>query len=118
MLRLLNFVLCLAMIALAVIAARGHELVWWLWAGYFVVPAFWAFMAGFRHRAFRSVQWLGWLWACIAGWIVLLWQYWPQTPGFWRRQVWTNDMAARDGVSLAFAVVVLVVALFTAYRKR
>jgi hypothetical protein len=118
MLRWLNFVLCLAMLVLAVVAALAHRPVWWLWTGYFVVPAFWAFVAGFRHRTFRSVQWLGWLWACIAGWGVLLWQYWPQTPGFWRQQVWQHDTAARDGVSLAAALAALAVALFTAYRKR
>ena len=117
MLRLLNFVLCLLMLGLAAWQVRRPD-AWWLWAAAFVVPAFWAFIAGFRHRAFRSVQWLGWLWGCIALWGVLLWRAWPSTPGFWRQSVWLHDAQARDGMSLLLGAAVLLVALVTAYRKR
>ena len=116
MLRLLNFVLCLLMLGLAV--AQYGKPQWWLWVGYFLVPAFWAFIAGFRHRAFRAVRWLGWLWGCIALWGVLVWRHWPQASGFWRQAVWQHDAAARAGLSLMLALAVLLVALFTAYRKR
>jgi hypothetical protein len=115
-LRALNFVLCLVMLGFA--AAQATRPDWWFWVGCFVVPAFWAFIAGFRHRAFRSVQWLGWLWGCMALWIVLVWRHWPQTPGFWRQQVWLHDINARSGLALMVALVVLAVALVTAYRKR
>ena len=99
-------------------AAQVTRAEWWLWVGYFVVPAFWAFVAGFRHRAFRSVRWLGWLWGCVALWSVLLWRHWPQASGFWRRDVWQADADARAGLALMAALAVLAVALFTAYRKR
>ena len=46
MLRSLNFVLCLAMLGVAVAHLARPD--WWLWLGAFVVPAFWAFVAGFR----------------------------------------------------------------------
>ena len=67
MLRALNFLMCLLMLGFAVAQVTRPD-GWW-WVGYFIVPAFWAFMAGFRHRAFRSVRWLGWLWGCVAAWI-------------------------------------------------
>ena len=116
MLRLLNLVLCLAMLGVA--AAQITRPEGWLWIGYFIVPAFWAFIAGFRHRAFRSVRWLGWLWGSVALWIALLWRHWPQAPGFWHRDVWMHDLNARSGLALMAALAVLAVALFTAYHKR
>jgi hypothetical protein len=115
-LRALNFILCVAMLGIAAAHIRRPD--WWFWVGCFVVPAFWAFIAGFRHRAFRSVRWLGWLWGCLAAWGVLLWRHWPQAPGFWRQQVWLHDADARSGLGLMAALVVLAVALVTAYRKR
>lgn len=116
MLRALNSALCLAMLVLAVAQVGRPE--WWLWVVAFLVPAFWAFMAGFRHRAFRAVRWLGWLWGCVALWVALLWQHWPQTAGFWRTEVWAQDAAARTGLSLMAALAALLAALFTAYHKR
>jgi len=115
-LRALNFALCLAMLAVA--AAQIGKPEWWLWVGAFVVPAFWAFMAGFRHRAFRAVRWLGWLWGCVALWVALVWRHWPQAAGFWRAEVWTHDAAARSGLALMAALAVLAVALYTAYHRR
>ena len=116
MLRLLNSILCLAMLGLAGLQiARPAP---WLLAAVFVVVAWWAFAAGFRHRLFQSVQWLGWLWASIAACMVLLWQHWPQVPEFWRYPVWSRDDAARDGMALLLALATLLVALSTAYRKR
>jgi hypothetical protein len=116
MLRLLNLVLCLAMIGLAVLQSTRPAP--WLLVAAFVVVALWAFLAGFRHRLFQSVQWLGWLWASVAAGIVLVWQHWPQVPEFWRYAVWSHDAAAREGVALLLALATLLVALVTAYRKR
>jgi len=115
-LRILNLLLCVAMLAFA--ASQFSRPDGWLWIGYFVIPAFWAFIAGFRHRAFGSVRWLGWLWGCLAAWLVLLWRHWPQTPDFWRPPVWLHDAVARSSLGLVVAVATLVVALLTAYRKR
>jgi len=115
-LRILNLLLCVVMLAFAASQIKQPDA--WLWVGYFVVPAFWAFIAGFRHRAFRSVRWLGWLWGCVAAWLMLLWRHWPQIADFWRPQVWLHDAVARSSLGLVLAVATLVVALATAYRKR
>jgi hypothetical protein len=64
------------------------------------------------------VRWLGWLWGCLAAWIVLLWHHWPQALGFWRQQVWLHDADARLGLGLMVALAALAVAIVTAYRKR
>ena len=116
MLRLLNTLGCLAMLGFA--GVQYNDADWWVWAFYYAVPAFWAFRAGYRQRVFQSVQWLGWLWASIAGWAGLVWYHWPKMPNFWRSAVWLNEETAREGMGLMIAFGVLLVALFTAYRKR
>jgi Transmembrane family 220, helix len=116
MLRLLNLLLCLLMLGFAAVQYNDPD--WWLWVFYYLVPAFWAFIAGFRHRVFQAVQWLGWLWISVVGWAGLVWYYWPQMPNFWLKQVWMQEETAREGMGLMIALGVLLVALLTAYRKR
>jgi hypothetical protein len=116
MLRLLNTLGCLAMLGFAGVQYNDPD--WWVWVFYYAVPAFWAFMAGYRRRVFQSVQWLGWLWASIAGWAGLVWYYWPKMPDFWRSAVWLHEETAREGMGLMMALGVLLLALFTAYRRR
>jgi hypothetical protein len=42
--------------------------------------------------------------------------YWPQVPGFWHKEVWWNEETAREGMGVMAALVVLLVARFTASR--
>lgn len=112
----LNLVLALLMLAFAAVQYNDPD--WLLWVVYYVVPAYWALAAALRRRLFQRVQWLGWLWACVIGWTALVVYYWPQSPGFWRKDVWLNEETAREGMGLMIALAVLIVALVTAYRKR
>lgn len=114
--RWLNFLLALVMVGFAAVQYNDPD--WYLWVAYYGVPAFWALVAGFRHRLLQRMQWLGGLWACVAGWIGLVVYYWPTMPGFWRKAVWWQEETAREGMGLMIALGVLMVALFTAYRKR
>ena len=114
--RWLNFLLALVMIGFAAVQYNDPD--WYLWVVYYSVPAFWALVAGFRHRLLQRMQWLGALWACVAGLIGLVIYYWPTMPGFWRKEVWWQEETAREGMGLMIALAVLLVALFTAYRKR
>lgn len=116
MLRLLNVLTCLTMLGFAAVQYNDPD--WLLWVFYYGVPAFWAFMAAFRRRAFTSVQWLGWLWASLAAWGVLVWYYWPQMPNWWLKSVWINEETAREGMGLMIAFVALAIALMSAYRRR
>jgi hypothetical protein len=116
MLRWLNFLLALVMIGFAAVQYNDPD--WLTWMAFYVVPAFWALVAGFRHRLLQRMQWLGALWASIAGWAVLVYLHWPQMPGFWRKDVWWVEETAREGMGLMIALAVLVIALVTGYRKR
>jgi hypothetical protein len=116
MLRWLNALLALALIGFAAVQYNDPD--WALWVAYYAVPAFWALVAGLRHRLLQRMQWLGVLWACVGGWAVLVYAYWPTVPNFWRKDVWWQEETAREGMGLMVALGVLLVALFTAYRKR
>jgi Transmembrane family 220, helix len=116
MLRLLNTLTCVTMLGFAAVQYNDPD--WWLWALYYGVPAFWAFMAGFRRRVFTSVQWLGWLWASLAAWAALVWYYWPKMPNWWLKSVWMQEETAREGMGLMIALATLVIALLSAYRRR
>lgn len=116
MLRLLNTLLFVAMLGFAGVQYNDPDLV--LWLLYYLVPAFWAFMAGYRRRVFESVQWLGWLWASVAAWVGLVWYYWPKMPNFWVKSVWMQEETAREGMGLMIALGALLVALASAYRRR
>lgn len=116
MLRLLNTIGLLAMLGFAGVQYNDPD--WALWAGYYAVPAFWAFIAGYRHRLFRSVQWLGWLWASVAAMAALMVVHWPKMPNWWLKSVWIQEETAREGMGLMIAFGVMLIALLTAYRKR
>ncbi len=116
MLRLLNTITLLAMLGFAGVQYNDPDLA--LWVAYYAVPAFWAFMAGYRYRVFRSVQWLGWLWASTAAVAALVWHYWPRMPNWWVKSVWMQEETAREGMGLMIALGVMLIAVFTAYRKR
>ena len=116
MLRLVNTIALLAMLGLAVLQYSKPD--WALRAVYYVVPAFWAFMAGYRYRVFRSVQGLGWLWASAAAMAALVWYHWPKMPNWWVKSVWVQEETAREGMGLMIALGVMLIAVFTAYRRR
>lgn len=116
MLRLLNTLGLLAMFGFAAVQYNDPD--WALWVAYYAVPMFWAFMAGYRQRVFGSVRWLGALWASTAAMAALVWFYWPPVPNWWLKSVWTQEETAREGMGLMIALGVMLIAVFTAYRKR
>lgn len=116
MLRLLNSVCCLTMLGFAAVQYNDPDVL--LWLVYYLVPAFWALVAALRRRLLHSMQWLGALWASVGIWIGLVWYHWPTMPNFWQKAVWMQEETAREGMGLMIALGVLLVAVFTAYRKR
>lgn len=89
-----------------------------LWAIVYLVPAGWAFMAAFRVPQVSSRDGTVLLWASLAVYLYAVAFYWPQAPGFWRKDVWWQDEAAREGMGLMIAFAVLLVALGTALTAR
>ena len=113
--RYLNVLLGLTMLGFAAVQYNDPDAL--LWMVYYIVPAAWAFLAAFRWNMLRSTLGMGLLWTSVAIWLGLVIFYWPQMPGFWRREVFMAEETAREGMGLMIAWLVLLVAVFTARAK-
>ena len=89
-----------------------------LWIVLYLVPAAWAFMAAFRLPSTTSNDGAVLLWVSLAVYLFAAVFFWPQTPGFWRKEVWWNDEAAREGMGAMIALAVLLFVLLTAFTAR
>jgi hypothetical protein len=116
MLRVFNLLAAIAMLSLVVnqVSTPG----WKTAVPLLLVPCFWALMAGFRHRTFRSVRWIGWLWTCVALWTGLLLVQWWQLPVGWSDGAPPAQESVRAAARTAMGLAVLCLSLLTAYRKR
>jgi hypothetical protein len=116
--RYLNMLLGLVMLGFAAVQYNDPDVL--LWVVYYAVPAAWAFLAAFRLDLVRSANGMRWLGVSVALWLGLVIFYWPPMPGFWRREVFMVEVAgeaAREGMGLMIAWVVLLLAMFSARRK-
>jgi len=86
-----------------------------LWALVYAVPALLMGLSVWRTGWLRVP---GGRWAVSAAVLVLTvstWLAWPDTPGFWRREVWWEEEAAREGMGLMIAALVAACALPVAW---
>jgi len=113
--RYLNILLGLAMLGFTAVQYNDPDGL--LWAVYYIVPAAWALLAAFRLEAARSALGRRLLWVTVAVWLGLVSFYWPQMPGFWRRDVFMVEETAREGMGLMIAWLALLIPLFTARQK-
>jgi len=113
--RYLNMLLGLAMLGFTAVQYNDPDGL--LWAVYYIVPAAWAFLAAFRLDVARSALGMRLLWVTVAVWLGLVIFYWPEMPGFWRREVFMVEETAREGMGLMIAWLALLIALFTARQK-
>lgn len=88
------------------------------WGGVYLVPAIFAGLAAFRVRLLCSGPPLVLLLAAAAGWLAAVVWFWPQAPDFWRQEVWWESEAAREGMGVMVAAVVLIVAVATVLMAR
>ena len=116
MMRLLNSLSLALMLAFAGVQYNDPDAL--LWVAYYGVPAFWAFMAGYRATVFMAPRWWAALWACVAAWAMLVVVYWPAMPRFWVKSVWMEEETAREGMGLMVALAMLLLALACAWWTR
>ena len=114
--RYLNILLGLLMVAFAAVQYNDPDAP--LWIAIYLIPAAWAFAAAFRLSSMRSTTGTTLLWITVAAGVATLAYYWPQTPGFWRKDVWWTDEEAREGMGAMIAFAVLLVVLLTAFTGR
>lgn len=87
-----------------------------LWAVFYLVPAVWAGLAAFRIDLLRTTTGMRLLWATLAVWLGLMVFYWPEMANFWRKDVWWEEEAAREGMGMMMAWATVVVAWLTGRR--
>jgi len=91
-----------------------------VWVPIYGVAAAWAFAAAFWLPRVSSAAGTALLAVGLVAYAALLVYYWPQAPGFWRKDVWWNDEEAREGMGMmsAFAVMLFVSAAVLRARSR
>ena len=89
-----------------------------LWMVLYLVPGAWALMAAFRLPSTASRDGSVLLWASLAVYLYAVVFFWPQTPGFWRKDVWWTNEEAREAMGLMIAFAVLLCVLATTLRAR
>jgi hypothetical protein len=113
--RYLNMLLGLVMVGFAAVQYNDPDGL--LWAVYYIVPAVWAFLAACRLDVARSTLGKRLLWTSAVVWLGLVIYYWPQMPGFWRREVFMAEETAREGMGLMIAWLTLLIAVVSAHRR-
>ncbi|MDH3453325.1 MAG: transmembrane 220 family protein [Gammaproteobacteria bacterium] len=117
----LNILTCAVMILFAAVQYNDPDAA--LWIVIYLVPAAWTGLAAFGMDRLRGRLPLSLLGLCAVLAVIGTIVYWPQTPGFWRIDVWWETEAAREGMgmmaaTLAIGVAVVTVALDAAGQRR
>lgn len=116
MLRLLNSLSLALMLVFAGVQYNDPDAL--LWVSYYGVPAYWAFIAGYRPAVLALPAWWAALWASVAAWALLVALYWPPMPRFWVKAVWMEEETAREGMGLMVALAMLLLALASGWAAR
>ena len=114
--RYANIVLGVLMVLFAAVQYNDPDAP--LWMVLYLVPGCWAFMAAFRAPKLTTQEGGILLALTLAMYLFAVVFFWPQAPGFWRKDVWWTDEPAREGMGLMIAFVALLVVLATALRAR
>ena len=114
--RYVHIVLGLLMVAFAAVQYNDPDALQWIVI--YLIPAAWAFAAAFQPARVRTLPAERLLWATVAAGVGATVFYWPTMPGFWLRDVWWVEETAREGMGVMIGLVVLMVVLASALRRK
>lgn len=114
--RYVNIPLGLVMVVFAAVQYNDPDAL--LWIVIYLIPAAWAFAAAFRLPSVRSPRGTVLLSVTLAAALATTAYYWPQAPGFWRKDVWWVDEEAREGMGVLVALAVLLFVAATSLTGR
>ena len=89
-----------------------------IWIVIYLIPALWAALAAFRLGALGDNRLFAALCATVLAAAVGTAYFWPDTPGWWRQDVWWEVETAREGMGMMVVTAALLIALVTALRGR
>ena len=117
--RYVNIALGLLMLVFAAVQYNDPDP--YIWVPVYGIAGAWALAAAFWLPRVVSRPGLALLGLCVVAYAALTIYYWPQAPGFWRKDVWWNDEEAREGMGMMIALAALLfvsAAAFTARTRR
>jgi len=112
--RVISAVFGVLMLLFAVVQYNDPDAVFW--GAIYGVAAVWCGVAAYRPALVSGPVRALLVISLAAAAFGVVW-YWPQTPGFWRKEVWWNTETAREGMGMAITLAALAVA-WLAVRTR
>lgn len=114
--RYVNILLGVVMVAFAALQYNDPDGL--LWIVIYLIPAAWAFAAAFGLAQVRSAPGTALLTLSVLAAVGAVIYYWPTMPDFWRKDVWWAEEAAREGMGVMIALLVLLFVVLTAFTAR
>ena len=114
--RILNLVLGAFMVLFAAVQYNDPDPLFW--AAAYLIPAFWAGLAGLRPALLEAPAAKAGLAASLVLYAVGTAYFWPTEAGWWRIEVWWESEATREGMGLMIATAVIAVAGLTMLLRR
>lgn len=97
--RIVYAFLCLLLVAFAAFQINDPD--WWWWGGIYALAAVFTGVAAFRPGLYAAGAWTGAFAICLALALAGVFYYWPDTPGWWRPEVWSDAAVMSDGTETA-----------------
>ncbi|MDQ2090835.1 transmembrane 220 family protein [Marimonas arenosa] len=111
--RVISAVFCILMVLFAAVQYNDPDALFW--GVIYGVAAIWCGLAAFRPASVSGAA-KTLLVVCLAIAVFGVVWFWPQTPGFWRQEVWWNTETAREGMGMAITLAALGVAWLAVRR--
>ena len=112
--RVVSAVFGVLMLLFAVVQYNDPDAVFW--GAIYGVAAVWCGVAAYRPALVAGPVRTLLVISLAAAVFGVVW-YWPQTPGFWRQEVWWNTETAREGMGMAIVLAALAVAWLAARKQ-
>lgn len=109
--RILNVFLMLLMMVFIVVQYNDPDGMFWMLL--YAVPAIWTGIAAFGNAILFNRLVSGLLLLCILAAFAGIFWFWPETPGWWRQEVWWETETAREGMGMMIISIVLVIVWFS-----
>ena len=114
--KIINIVLCALMFLFICVQYNDPDGL--VWALIYSVAGSWAGVAGIRPEKVINRIAIILLNICIFIGVLLMFYFWPDTPQFWKKDVWWVTETAREGMGIMVANIVLLSASITVWRTR
>jgi len=108
----------LALVLLLFAGVQYNDPDFYLWIPLYLVPALWAGLAALRPDLLGRPLAVRGLVLCLAAALVGTAMIWPTDPGWWRRDVWWESEAAREGMGMMIIAASLLALTATALVRR